>query len=641
MSLTGCAGNQISYEFPSGTPAASANEAMLFIAPGDYGDAAEEVIWTAQTEHYAIRFRFSPGMALEAGYFYSATFNLSKSSWTPAATLAQNRDYRVEITGIDPGENNVFGQVRDIQGQPLAGVVVSDGYAVTTTGADGVYRFQSEKANGYVFISQPQGYETTLDGVFPEFWQALDSDTSVKERHDFTLTPVSNDDCVLLTLGDFHLCNRNALYDLRQFRMQVGELKQTVQALQAQGKRVYGLTLGDMTWDIYWDGSEGLAGCFFDLPAYRSEVNADFAGLDFPIWHTIGNHDHDYREEGDWDTVIPYKQTLGPTYYSFNAGGYHIISLDNVICKNTGRNKAGRNDDPGLTDDILAWLRSDIARVPAAMPVIVSMHEPAYKPTTPDGEYEPESYASSLTSALGSRNIHIVTGHTHNVSNVAVSNSIYEHNTGALCSTWWWTGRYSITSEASWGGGTSLQDTYHIGRDGSPAGYTIYNLSSGTMNWKYKAFGLSGNRQFKTYDRNMFTLTAANWCPSATDARKKQFETLAAKQPDYSYAKAAGERIGGILSKRVPENMVYINVWNWDSSWNITVKEDSTNLTVTKLTNSYDPMHLVAYPATRLQRLRPSSPFPTSICSASRPPAPIPPSPSPSRTASAMSIPSR
>lgn len=497
----------------------------------------------------------------------------------------------------DPGKN-VYGLITDASGNPLSGVVVSDGYVVTTTGANGVYQFTSAKANGYVFISQPQGYEVPLDGVFPQFWQALESDTAVEERHDFQLSAVSNSDCVILALGDFHLCNRNALYDLRQFRMEAEELKSTIQSLQAQGKKVYGLTLGDMTWDIYWDNSSGYAGCNFDLAAYRNEVNNDFQGVSFPLWHTIGNHDHAYYYTGDWDTVIPYKQILGPTYYSFNAGGYHIISLDNVICANNGTT-GGRDDSPGLTSDILSWLQADIAQVPSSMPVIVSMHEQAYRPTNPTGGYSSETYASSLESALSGRNIHIVTGHTHNINNVKRSSSIYEHNAGALCATWWWTGRFSITSEASWGGGTSLADTYHIGRDGAPAGYTIYNLSSGTMTWKYKGFGLPENRQFKTYDRNQFTLTAATYCPNASSSHKSAFEDLAAQQPDYSYAKAPGERVGGIFSSTVPYNMVYINVWNWDPDWNITVREGSTNLTVTKLTDSYDPMHMVAYPATR------------------------------------------
>ena len=324
--------------------------------------------------------------------------------------------------------------------------------------------------------------------------------------------------------------------------------------------------------------------------------------MTFPIWHTIGNHDHDYRATGDWNTVIPYKQILGPTYYSFNVAGYHVVVLDNVLCDNDGTS-GGRNDSAGLTNDILSWLQADMAQVPSSVPVIVSMHEQAYSPSATSSmtstSCSEESYAASMISAIGSsRNIHIVTGHTHNINNAIKSAKIYEHNAGALCATWWWTGRFCITSDASWGGGTSLSDTYHIARDGTPGGYTIYNLSSGTMTWQYKGFGLPLSKQFKTYDRNQFTLTAANWCPNASSSNKTAFEKLAAKQPDYSYAKAAGESLG-FLQGSVPNNLVYINVWNWDPSWSISVREGSNNLTVTKLENAYDPMHIVAYPAVR------------------------------------------
>lgn len=489
---------------------------------------------------------------------------------------------------------NVIGRVLDSNGNPVAGVAVSDGIAVTSTGADGWYGLQSQKANGYVFISQPQGYEARLEGVFPQFWQALSGDVSVEERHDFTLTAVDNSQCVLLALGDLHLCNRNALYDLRQFRLQTDELKRQVLTLRSQGKKVYGLTLGDMTWDLYWDGSSGLAGCNFDLSSYKSEVNSDFAGLSFPVWHTIGNHDHDYRGTGDWDTVIPYKQVIGPTYYSFNVGGYHIISLDNVICENDGT-VSGRSNHGGLTQEILDWISADLALTGASTPLIISMHEPMHVPSDPTGGYIYYTYVKKLTPLLGSRNVHMISGHTHCLSNVKVSSKLYEHNTGALCSTWWWTGRFSISSEASWGSGSSLSTIYNVGPDGSPSGYTVYDLSAGRMSWRYKAFSLDADRQFKTYDRNQFVLTAANWCPAATAARKKEFEELTAKgDGTYSYAVAAG-------TSGVPANLVYINVWDYDPSFKITVTENGKSLTVTKLTDAYDPMHMVAYSAVRYQ----------------------------------------
>lgn len=496
----------------------------------------------------------------------------------------------VEFAGEALPEANISGLVQDSSGNPLEGVAVSDGVIVTTTGADGRYHLMSGKENGYVFISQPEGYEVPLEGVFPQFWQALGGDSSTEETHDFILTPVDNSDCLLLAIGDLHLCNRNALKDLRMFRLQAAEFKNSIQTLLAGGRKVYGLTLGDMTWDIYWDDNQQLAGCNFDLSSYRTEINSDLSGIHFPLWHTMGNHDNAYYAVGDWDAAIPYKQIIGPTCYSFNMGGYHIVSLDNVICENGGHSN-DRADHAGLAAADLAWLQADIAIVPSSVPVIVSMHEPAYTPSNPTGSYSSADYASTLLSALGNRNVHIITGHTHNINNAEVSSSVYEHNGGAPCASWWWTGRHSI----EYWNGTTVADIYQIGRDGSPAGYTLYALSSGSMEWEYIPFGLSADRQFKTYDRNSFALSADIWCPNATDERKTTFEKLAKKgDGTYSYVPEAG-------TSGIPSNLVYINVWNHDPSWSISVTENGSPLTVTPLTIAYDPMHMVAYSATRLE----------------------------------------
>lgn len=505
-------------------------------------------------------------------------------------------DVKLTEGSASPGPvGNVYGTVSDSNGNPLPGVVVSDGYVVTTTGADGGYGFASAKKHGYVFISQPQGYEVQTDGVFPQFWQPLSDDVSVREEHNFTLKAVDNSECVMLVLGDLHLCNRNALYDLRQFRLQAEELKVQAQIAAGQGKRVYFLTLGDMSWDQYWDSSSGYANCNFDLSEYRKEIAADFSGCDFQLWHTIGNHDYTYAAKGDWDTAIPYRRTIGPLYYSFNVAGYHVVSLDNVICENNGT-VSGRSSYDDLSDYVIDWLKADLAIVSSSMPVIVSMHEPAYLPADEEGYHYAYRCASKLRSAVGSgRKLHILSGHTHTLNNVEVNSSVYEHNAGSLCATWWWTGRFSITKEASWGPGSTLVNTYNVAKDGTPAGYTLYNLSSGTMTWRYKGFGLGTNRQFKTYDRNCMDLSAANWCPNATATRKSSFEKLAASgDGSFTY-------VGAPDGTNIPKNIVYINVWNYDSSWKISVKEGSKDLTVTRLFQAYDPMHIVAYPAVRYE----------------------------------------
>lgn len=509
--------------------------------------------------------------------------------------LLRNCFYTINLTSIKADSpytvkaNNLRGQVT-CGGSPVAGVAVSDGYTVTETGADGWYYLSSEKTSGYVFISQPQGYEVPIDGVFPQFWQSLTSRASVStvEEHDFTLTAVDNSDAVLLTLGDFHLCHRSvgSIQDLEQFKLQTDDLVSRINGLKAAGKKVYGLTLGDMTWDIYWTEVDGWP-YYFDLNAYKTKLNQNLAGAPIQVWQTIGNHDYDAYQSGDWDTAEPYRSILGPTYYSFNIGGYHVISLDNIICTNDGTS-AGRSNNPGISDYIFDWLREDIAKVSADTPVIISMHEPTYRPTDALGNYKSESYASELISVFSGRKVHLVTGHTHNLNNVEVSPSVYEHNAGALCSTWWWTGRYSMED-----GATVLDDVLQVARDGSPSGYTQYELSSGSMQWRYVPFGGAAGKLFKTYDRNEFALDSATWCPNATEDNKTKFEKLAAKgDGTYSYVPAAD-------GSTVPMNLVYINVWDYDPSWTISVTENGSPLFVEPLKNAYDPLHMVAYPAKR------------------------------------------
>ncbi len=596
------------------------------LPPIDFGSKATDATlnfrWSSQDagQQYVVEvlnggFCMDTGTAVSTPFSQSSTLNWEAKTFqlgglTSASRICIRPDisdyaatgkYRFFIDDIQVTEGpaspgpvgNVYGTVKDTGGNPVAGVVVSDGYEVVTTAADGSYGFTSEKKHGYVFISQPQGYEVALDGVFPQFWQALDSDTSLREEHNFTLTPADNSECVLLAMGDFHLCNRNSLYDLRQFRKQAEELKAQVQIARSQGKKIYGLTLGDMTWDQYWDSSSGLAGCNFDLSSYRQEINSDFSAYPLPVWHTIGNHDYAYAAKGDWDAAAPYRAIIGPLYYSFNIGGYHVISLDNVISENDGT-VSGRSSYDDLSDYVIDWLEADIATVGSSVPVIVSMHEPAYLPSVKEGYYYYYNSANKLRSAVGSSHkLHIITGHTHTLNNVRVNSSVYEHNAGALCATWWWTGRFSISNEASWGPGTTLANTFNVSPDGTPAGYTLYNLSNGTMTWRYKAFGLGNDRQFKAYDRNSMDLSASVWCPNASSANRTAFEKLAAEgDGSFSY-------VGAPDGTDIPKNLVYINVWNYDSKWKVSVQENGTELTVTRLYNAYDPMHIVAYPAVR------------------------------------------
>ena len=82
--------------------------------------------------------------------------------------------------------NNVYGVVK-CGSVGIKDVVVSDGYEVVKTDANGVYQFRSKKEHKYVFISVPSGFEAVTEGVLPKIHQQLTKSATEAERVDFML----------------------------------------------------------------------------------------------------------------------------------------------------------------------------------------------------------------------------------------------------------------------------------------------------------------------------------------------------------------------------------------------------------------------------------------------------------------------
>ena len=462
--------------------------------------------------------------------------------------------------GVEPAAGStVYGKVA-CDGAGVAGVVVSDGYEVAKTDENGVYQLRtskkSSKFHGYVFVSVPSGYEVSSDGIRPLFYKQLDPAKEI-ERVDFSLRKVSGQDQhTMLVFGDIHLANRNE--DRKQFATFVSDVNGYITS--HAGSKIYGLTLGDMTWDLYW----------LDNKYSFKEYLADAAGIKgVMLYHTIGNHDHSMYYMGDFDTVKDYKEHIGPTYYSFNIGKVHYVVLDDVECTNSTINtdrKDGayvRAYNGRVVADELAWLRKDLASVPNGTPLVVTMHIPLYNNK---GQYGLKE-ASTLANVLKPYpEVHLYTAHTHTVYNKdeLATDHLFEHNAGAICATWWWTGK--------------LTPGVHIGQDGSPGGYTILDITGTDFKWQYKATGKGTDYQFLAYDRNQIHITKDKYAPNYTGSDFKP-------------------SIWGTASS---SNEVYLNVWNWDPSWKVEVTEDGKPLTVSQLVSGeLDPLHYIAYTAKR------------------------------------------
>lgn len=454
----------------------------------------------------------------------------------------------------------VYGVVSTADG-PVPGVVVSDGVEVTVTNEQGIYQLQSDKEWGYVFISVPAGYEVPAEGVLPQFYKMMKGDASTAERVDFSLTAVDGqDDYKVLVLGDMHLANRTG--DLKQFMEFTSDLN-AYRALHQQEK-MYAIALGDMTWDLYWYSNS------YALPEYLNTINSQVKGLQ--IFHTIGNHDYDYKATNDRDAESRFMDYIAPTYYSFNLGKVHYVVLDDIDCSNYD-GTTSRDYEKRVSAGQLSWLAKDLSHVDKSVPLVVVMHAQVFYPSQTDGFKVDHDVLNTtqLLNVLDGYKVHFITGHTHLNYNVTPDDAVtggrevYEHNTGAICGSWWWSGY--------------LTPGVHLSPDGTPGGYAIWSVNGTDMEWMYKATGWTEDYQFRSYDLNNvhFSLADVPQMPAGVPASvKKEYMKYVDAYPENQ------------------DNEVLINVWNWNPRWTLKVTDENGNTLTPEEVWAYDPLHVAA-----------------------------------------------
>jgi hypothetical protein len=459
---------------------------------------------------------------------------------------------------------NVKGLVYS-DGKGIPGVVVSDGYDVTVTDELGRYYLTSLKKTGFVFISIPGNYEVANNANAPQYFNTLSNNINATEQKDFSLIKVNNQKHVVIPFTDWHLANRNN--DIDQFLGKVlPDVNTSIDQYLADGNKVYMLTLGDMTWELYWYSNN------FGLNEYIPYMNR----INCPVFNVIGNHDYDPYYSNDWEAENKYREVIGPTYYSFNLGEVHYVVLDNVEYVNSGGSQGSigeRNYRENISLDQIEWLKKDLATITdKSTPIVIAMHTPLYRNPSLDSsgnqinQYDLTNGSVLVDCLKDFSKVHVLTGHTHVNNTVEEEATLMEHNIAAICATWWWTGRNGYADN-------------HICRDGSPGGYSIWQINGKEMEWLYKSIGFNEDYQFRSYDLNTIQITATQFAPNSTD------EALA------SYA--------GPYAQKNINNEVLINLWGYDSRWKLEVTENGLNLEVERI-KALDPLHIISYSALRL-----------------------------------------
>lgn len=463
------------------------------------------------------------------------------------------------------------------EGRGIAGVVVSDGRAFATTDAQGQYRLDSDKKNGYVFYVIPSGYMPQTEPndwtarLFGGYWQSLTApaDDNADEQHDFALVREDNQKHIMVFEADPQLANRKDTRDMRLYRrLFLPRMKE--ECARAGHTPIYSTVLGDLSWDIYWYTNH------FTIADYKALIVKNHRSYGMRHFCVTGNHDNNpstpHSSETDFLASAAFRQAVGPNYYSYNIGQVHYVVLDDIVYENrpnkSGKYKKGvvgmRDYETGLTDEQLAWLERDLSYVDTSTPVIVSMHAPAW---AEDGKFrvvERLKYnhtTQRLCQALSRfSTVHIMSGHRHQCYNMQPEQfpNIMEHSLGAVGGNLWASGGYT---------------GHPVCVDGTPGGYQVFTIDGRNVSWQFRTLEGKGNEQFRIIDVNtvrQYSQTNVTW-----QAIRKTYPS----RQDFS---------------ALPDNTVLVNVFNYDREWKVRVYEEGKELPVERV-RAEDPYVTMTY----------------------------------------------
>lgn len=251
---------------------------------------------------------------------------------------------------------DLYGWVSDSDGHGIPDVVVTDGYNVTTTDAEGVYQIIRHEDARFVYISVPSDYEipeTKGCGSYAGFFQKIDG-SALTQRADFYLTrrDGASDEFSVFIVGD---PQPSSIANTDRFRDETVEDLRQEAARMGAGRAKVAISMGD-----------NAAGGNAVKEGYHETVKKYFGTTGLPFFTTVGNHD---KSDGAADEGERFSEVFGPLYYSFNIGEVHFVCLDNC-----------RFDSPGgtyktrFTDEEVEWLEKDLSFVPKTKKVIVYYH---------------------------------------------------------------------------------------------------------------------------------------------------------------------------------------------------------------------------------------------------------------------------
>jgi C terminal of Calcineurin-like phosphoesterase/N terminal of Calcineurin-like phosphoesterase/Calcineurin-like phosphoesterase len=447
-----------------------------------------------------------------------------------APTAAWGQDIARGTVFEDRNQNGA----RD-RGEPgLAGVLVSNGVAVTETDGQGRYEIPVAERSA-VFVIQPEGYAVARDETnTPRFYhlhyptpdpaaealayQSVAPTGPLPATIDFPLTRGGpGRRFTLLAFADPQPTTDEELTFVRD---------DFVREAMAQPFDV-ALGLGDLMND---DLSL--------IPRYQHIMGS----LGRLVWSVAGNHELNFDAASDAYSLETYTRFFGPPRYAFNAGQATFVVLDNVHYLGAGANWTDRGPNPRLIGpyrgeigaDALAFVEAVLARTPQDRLVVMAMHIPL-QGTWPGENVNTVDRDALLAMLCQRRHVVVLAGHMHNGDHRylpcpegAARADVHQHTLSTVSGSWW-----SGPMDAR-GIPVSLQT------DGAPNGYYLIDFDGAAYRARF--------RPQSEPDRQMrITIDSAFYRYSRWSMR------------DYRWGELADRRI---TTDQLPAAQVFVNLFD-------------------------------------------------------------------------------
>lgn len=345
-------------------------------------------------------------------------------------------------------------------GKGIQGVVVTDGTHCVQTNASGEYAIPTLTNNRFVYISTPSNYLVNRDATIPQFYHEIDYSKPQPYNFELKKNPKNDDKHICIAQADVQLTSTE---DLKAYETILKDCNKLL--MQYTNYDIFGIDCGDIVGDT---------------PALFPDYIQTVKAFDIPIFRTIGNHDMDYYGRTHETSYHTFENYFGPSCYSFNKGKAHYIVVNNNFY--IGREYFYMGYLDGKT---FSWIEQDLSYIPKGSLVFLIMHIPSQlKEKKEPFQYNYDMIADQTTNAgaihalFEDYNTHIISGHMHYNLNISFSDKLMEHNTAAVCGTWW---------------------RAEVCIDGTPQGYGVYEVNGDQVKWYYKSAGYPKEHQFRSY----------------------------------------------------------------------------------------------------------------------------------------------